>query len=144
MELGANFTMREVASSANSYADCHYDILYLSRHIQYLRQTVSIGNRFPWFYLNCFQSPWFCCIIIESGILLWWVSRGGKGGRGCMFLKNGRIKRERLGADTDTHFHTMFTQVYHKWQWYHIWFLRYGAQQTGFFVILDHFYPFNP
>ena len=24
--LGANFTMREVASSANSYANCHYDI----------------------------------------------------------------------------------------------------------------------
>ena len=26
MELGANFTMREVASIANSYANCHYDI----------------------------------------------------------------------------------------------------------------------
>ena len=24
--LGANFTMREVASSANSYTNCHYDI----------------------------------------------------------------------------------------------------------------------
>ena len=26
MRLGANFTMRKVASSANSYANCHYDI----------------------------------------------------------------------------------------------------------------------
>ena len=26
MGLRANFTMREVASSANSYANCHYDI----------------------------------------------------------------------------------------------------------------------
>ena len=26
MGLGANVTMREVASSANSYANCHYDI----------------------------------------------------------------------------------------------------------------------
>ena len=26
VELGANFTLREVASSANSYANCHYDI----------------------------------------------------------------------------------------------------------------------
>ena len=26
MGLGANFTMREVASSANSCASCHYDI----------------------------------------------------------------------------------------------------------------------
>ena len=25
MGLGANFIMREVASSPNSYADCHYD-----------------------------------------------------------------------------------------------------------------------
>ena len=140
MRLGANFTMREVASSANSYADCHYDILYLSRHIQYLRQTVSICNRFPWFYLNCFQFPWFCCIIIVSGILIaMGVKRRERGGGRCMFLKKGRIKKERLGADTDTHFHTMFTQVYHKWQWYHVWFLRYGAQQTGFFVILDLF-----
>ena len=30
---------------------------YLSGHIQ--RHTVSIGNRFPWIYINCFQSPWF-------------------------------------------------------------------------------------
>ena len=26
MGLGANFTMREVASSASGYANCHYDI----------------------------------------------------------------------------------------------------------------------
>ena len=26
MGLGANFTMEEVASSASSYANCHYDI----------------------------------------------------------------------------------------------------------------------
>ena len=26
MGLGVNFTMREVASSANSYANCKYDI----------------------------------------------------------------------------------------------------------------------
>ena len=48
---------------------------YLSGYIQCLRHTVSIGSRFPWRY--CFQSHWFQCIIIESGIFLWWVSRGG-------------------------------------------------------------------
>ena len=37
-----------------------------------------------------------------------------------------------------------FTFVYHKWQSYHVWFLRYGVQQTEFFVILDHFLPFYP
>ena len=26
---------------------------------------------------------------------------------------------------------------------YDVWFLRYGAQQTECFVILDHFLPFN-
>ena len=43
-----------------------------------LRRTVSIGNRFPWLYINCFQSPWFQCMIIEPGIFPWWVVlRGG-------------------------------------------------------------------
>ena len=35
-----------------------------------------------------------------------------------------------------------FTNVYHKWQSYDVLFLRYGVQQTEFFVILDHFLPF--
>ena len=37
-----------------------------------------------------------------------------------------------------------FTNVYLKWQSYDVWFLRYGAWQTEFFVILDHFLPFYP
>ena len=91
IELGIKFTMREdtTDNSANSYADCHYDI-YQDTFSSYLRHTVSIGNRFPWLYINYFQSPWFWCIIKESGIFLWWVSRGG---RGCMFLKKGEISR---------------------------------------------------
>ena len=32
----------------------------------------------------------------------------------------------------------------HKWQSYDVWFLRYGVQQTEFFVILDHFLHFYP
>ena len=32
--------------------------------------------------------------------------------------------------------------MHHKWQSYGVWFLRYGAQHTDFFVILDHFLPF--
>ena len=35
-----------------------------------------------------------------------------------------------------------FTHMYHKWQSYDVWFLRYGACQTQFFVILDPFLPF--
>ena len=34
--------------------------------------------------------------------------------------------------------------MYHKWQSYYAWFLRYGVQQTEFFVILDRFFPFYP
>ena len=38
-----------------------------------------------------------------------------------------------------------FTNVYHKWQSYYVWLLRYGAWwPTEFFVILDHFLHFNP
>ena len=32
----------------------------------------------------------------------------------------------------------------HKWQSYDVWFLRYGAQQTEFLVILDRFLTFYP
>ena len=35
-----------------------------------------------------------------------------------------------------------FTTVYHKWQSYHVWFLRYGLLRTEFFVILHNFLPF--
>ena len=34
--------------------------------------------------------------------------------------------------------------MYHKWKSYYVWFLRYGARRTEFFVILDHFLPFYP
>ena len=34
--------------------------------------------------------------------------------------------------------------MYHKQQSHNVWFLRYWAQQSKFFVILDHFLPFYP
>ena len=37
---------------------------------------------------------------------------------------------------------SFYTSV--KWQSYYVWFLRYQAQQTAFFVILDHFLPSPP
>ena len=40
--------------------------------------------------------------------------------------------------------HHHFTYMYHKWQSYDVWFLRYGAWQTQFFDILDHFLPIYP
>ena len=36
-----------------------------------------------------------------------------------------------------------FTNVYHTWRSYDIWFLKYKAQKTEFFVNLGHFLPFH-
>ena len=37
-----------------------------------------------------------------------------------------------------------FFDMYHKWKSYDVWFLRCGAWQSEFFVILGHFWPFTP
>ena len=37
-----------------------------------------------------------------------------------------------------------FTHLYQKSQSFDVWFLRCGAWQTEFFVIMDHFLPFYP
>ena len=37
---------------------------------------------------------------------------------------------------------TFYRNVYHKWQSYDLWFLRYGARWTEFFFILDCLLPF--
>ena len=47
---------------------------------------------------------------------------------------------EKMKKSTWRYHH--FTQVYHKWQSYDIWFLRYQMQQTNFFVIFGHFLAF--
>ena len=38
----------------------------------------------------------------------------------------------------------LYIYVYHKWQSYDVWYLRYGALQTELFVNLDRFLPFYP
>ena len=50
----------------------------------------------PWLYINCFQSPWFQCIIIESGIFPWWVSRRGEEG-GLHVSKEGGDEKRKEG-----------------------------------------------
>ena len=52
----------------------------------------------------------------------------------------GKMKKKKKKAWRYYH----FTFVYHKWQSYYVWLLRYGAPQTEFLVILDHFLPFYP
>ena len=53
--------------------------------------------------------------------------------------KNQNLKKWK---NTGKYYH--FKKLYHKWQSYDIWFLRYGMQLTTFFVILDCFLPFYP
>ena len=53
-----------------------------------------------------------------------------------------KIFKKWKKKNTRTYHH--FIQVYHKWQSYNIWFLRYEVWQTEFFVILGHALPFYP
>ena len=59
------------------------------------------------------------------------------GSRKSKFWKNGEKKENK-----NTWNYYYFTNVYHKWQPYDVWFLRYGMEQTNCFVILKHFLPF--
>ena len=56
-------------------------------------------------------------------------------------LKTQKSKAWKNEKTTCKYYH--FIQVYHKWQSYDVWFLRYWMWQTEF-VILDHFLPFYP
>ena len=62
----------------------------------------------------------------------------------CPFtpLTTRQIKILKKRKNTGKYYH--FTHAYHKWQSYDVWFLRYDAWQTEFFVILDNFLPFHP
>ena len=55
-------------------------------------------------------------------------------------LTTQKIKILKKWKNTWRYYH--FTQVYHKWQSYDVWFLRYQVWWTEFFIILDHFLPF--
>ena len=53
-----------------------------------------------------------------------------------------KIQKIKILKKWKTLLEISFTQVYHKWQSYDIWFLRYQMQQTNFFVIFGHFLAF--
>ena len=56
------------------------------------------------------------------------------------------LKKMKNQKNTWRYYH--FTYVYHKWKSYNVWFLRYGAGQTEFFLTEDLFFvylsPNNP
>ena len=56
----------------------------------------------------------------------------------------GNLENQNFNIEKNTWRRYHFTHLHHKWQSYDVWFLRYGAQQTHFFVILDSFLPFYP
>ena len=91
----------------------------------------------PWLYINCFQSPLFQCIIIESGIFPWWVSRGEV----ACFKRKWPMSRKggwKKKGGADIPFHTMIEvcTIYlcwgdilkrPKWKIYHLlsrWFVE--------------------
>ena len=45
MGLGANFTMREIASSANRHANCHYDIYSVRKNVSMFLKKGGILRR---------------------------------------------------------------------------------------------------
>ena len=56
----------------------------------------------------------------------------------------GPIKSKFWQNDKNTWRDHHFMNVYHKWESSDVCFLRYGVQQTEFFIILDNFLPFYP
>ena len=48
----------------------------------------------------------------------------------------------KIWKNTWRYYH--FTHVYHTWQSYDVWFLRYGVWLTQLFIILDHFLHLYP
>ena len=73
---------------------------------------------------------------VQQGFLSFWAIF-------CPFplLTTPKINISKNEKNNRQYYH--FTLVQHRWP-YHAWFLRYGALQTEFFVILDHFLPFYP
>ena len=84
----------------------------------------TFGN-FSCAALYCFQSPWFQCIIIESGIFPWWVVSKSLGGGFFFFFLGGgvHVYKERgdikKGLDEKGY---MFPHYDWSW-WYYLWIM---------------------
>ena len=62
----------------------------------------------------------------------------------CPFSPLDNLENQNFNNEKNTWIYYHFTHLHHKWLSYDVWFLRYGAQQTQFFVILDCFCPITP
>ena len=97
-------------------------------HIIILHICTINENHDVWFLsYGAPQTEFFC----HSGLFLALLSPYGP--RKSKFWKN---------EQNTWYYH--FTNVYHKWKSYDLWFLRYGVQQIEFFVIFNCFWPFTP
>ena len=52
------------------------------------------------------------------------------------------LENQNFKIEKNTWRYGHFTHLHHKWQSYDVWFVRYGAHQIVFFVILNCFLPF--
>ena len=53
-------------------------------------------------------------------------------------------ENQNFKVERSTWIYYHFKHLHHIWQSYDVWFLRYRAWRTEFFVILDHFLPIYP
>ena len=63
----------------------------------------------------------------------------------CLFTspwRSGKPKFWKIEKKIWSYYH--FTHVHYKWQSYGVWYLKYGARRTKYFVILGHFWLFCP
>ena len=83
-----------------------------------LKTHSSFHSCFPWLYVNCFQSPWFQCIVIESSIFPWWVSREGGGGGGMHVSKERGDEKRKVGWNTFPHYVTQICFYMRGFAWF--------------------------
>ena len=60
------------------------------------------------------------------------------------FQPHENLENQNFKIEKSTWRYYHFTHLYHVWQSYDVWFLKYGLRQTEFLIILDHLFPLYP
>ena len=94
-------------------------------------KLVILGHFLPFYPL---QTPKIKVLKIER---FYWYTQIISPNTPLWATKSKFLKNEK---NTWRYYH--FTNVFHKWQSYDVWFVRYGVQRTECFVIFDRFLHF--
>ena len=90
---------------------------------------------------SIFRSYHFTRVYQKLRSYLWFFCHFGSF---CLWPTKQPEKSKSWKSKNKTRRYYHFTVVYHKWQSCDVWFLKYGARETEFFIILDYFLPFYP